>query len=970
MKLLVKYSLFLLLSLISLQIIGQPDILWQNVIGGDLTDNAGLNFIKTQDNHFLLISTSNSDISGDKTADSASDDFWMIKMDHCGEIIWQKTIGGDGEDRLVVARELPSGGFILGGTSNSNSSGDKTDNSKGGWDYWLVKIDASGTVIWDKTFGGAGDDFLRDINLTADGGFIVGGYSQSNISGDKGENKMGLEDYWVVKTDALGALIWENTYGGNEADQLNTVIQTADGGYFMAGFSQTNTLVSTDKTELGEGAEDYWVIKTDALGGIVWENTIGGSLSDKLYAATITLTGDYVLIGASDSNTSGDKIANTNGVADFWLVEIDQLGAITGQNTIGGDMLDIPNFINANLDNTGYLIGGYSTSSVSGDKMEASLGGEDYWLLEVDFGLNKVWDKTLGGSDSDILTNVLEVATNEYFLFGYSNSLADGDKTETVIGDQTNGLRQNDLWTIYLSDLPSGATDYAELEMDFKDPLQTVILEEICNNDPVHFCQLINGNVPPPISNGQVVWEYNDNGTGWQDVNNSFFSGFCFVVPPTTISVDCGATNLDGFVDRAYRTRVEVNNDVAINNCDFQSTFYSDEDTLRVCCPITTAIITNVTGITELCEGQTEPIDFTLTSDPFVMAGGQYVTIEWKLDGNVITPTDPLSFSLNLTAQTNDIVLEVTITNCGGKTKTATSIIKVDPMPVCGTITGLSIAPTLIPDPSPMPDPNLFYICPGDDAVIGVDQAFMNCIPQWEYTFDLTGTVVWNPLGFSNTIQNTNVLPTNNWASGATAIYYRIACQPESTPSACDPCYGDTLEIRLLDAPIAVTITGTNPICEGNSTVLNITAQNNPVLPITYTWLHNGLVVGTGTSYTASEDGCYWVEANDGCQMSSSNQFCLDVCELVAVISCPLQPNECAYQGQSVTLTGCGSESSCSNANLTYQWAYDSGTLISTNGCIIEHLPDPAGTIYTLTVTDVVNGCTATTTRRVKPCAP
>ncbi len=502
--------------------------------------------------------------------------------------------------------------------------------------------------------------------------------------------------------------------------------------------------------------------------------------------------------------------------------------------------------------------------------------------------------------------------------------------------------------------------NYNRLAFDISDADQTGLITEIGKNTPIHFCLSYDDAIPQATGDNTITWQYND-GAGWLEASNLEYVGFCSVIRPDHVAVDCSDDNLDGYVDRAYRAIVEVRDPILEDTC-----FYTtDTDTLRICCPISeTTMIT--LSVDSLCGGDTTDVTVTLLSDEFVLENGPTVNIHWDTNGVALTGlADSTSFVLaDVAANFDDICFNVTITNCGGKSKTASKCIHVDPMPICGTITGRDMPDNLIQDAT---NANLYYICPENDASLDTLTPFINCIPQWEYTFNLED---WHPLGYSNTIQNTNVLPTPYWEDGATSIFYRIACQPFSTPSICMPCFGDTLEIQLLPAPDTVEIVGTSPICLGSNTLLSISSpQMNAVLPITYTWLHNGLVVGTGETYQAAQNGCYWVEASDGCQVSPSAPFCLEVCELEAIISCPLLPNECAYQGQSITLSGCGSHSSCDNASLTYQWTYDSGTLIQSNDCTIEHLPDPSGTTYTLTVTDTANGCTDTTNRFVKPCA-
>ena len=236
----------------------------------------------------------------------------------------------------------------MGGTSTSNISGDKTEISQGDFDYWVVKLDASGNIQWQNTIGGNGFDDLGSLQQTADGGYILGGKSNSNISGDKTENSQGVLDYWVVKLDASGNIQWQNTIGGNGFDELISLQQTADGGYILGGYSVSN--ISGDKTENSQGGKDYWVVKLDASGNIQWQNTIGGNGNDELYSLQQTTDGGYILGGQSISNISGDKTENCQGFYDFWVVKLDAVSSVhLISDCCGGRLHLYPNPVNTDL---------------------------------------------------------------------------------------------------------------------------------------------------------------------------------------------------------------------------------------------------------------------------------------------------------------------------------------------------------------------------------------------------------------------------------------------------------------------------------------------------------------------------------------------------------------------------------------------------------------------------------------------
>ncbi len=210
---------------------------------------------------------------------------------------WDKTYGGNDDDEPYSLKQTTDGGYILGGYSSSNISGNKTENSKGAYDYWIVKMDGSGNKQWDKTYGGSDEDYLVSLQQTTDGGYILGGYSLSNSSGDKTANSKGNYDYWIVKVDGNGNKQWDKTFGGNDADYLVSLQQTSDGGYILAGYSLSNS--SGDKTENDKGNYDYWVVKVDGSGNKQWDKTFGGSGDDALRSLQQTTDGGYIAGGFS-----------------------------------------------------------------------------------------------------------------------------------------------------------------------------------------------------------------------------------------------------------------------------------------------------------------------------------------------------------------------------------------------------------------------------------------------------------------------------------------------------------------------------------------------------------------------------------------------------------------------------------------------------------------------------------------------
>jgi hypothetical protein len=271
-------------------------------------------------------------MSGDKSENSkGNSDYWIIKIDSLGKKIWDKTIGGNFQEELLSIQPTSDGGFLLGGNSSSNMSGDKSENSKGDYDYWIVKIDEMGNIKWDKTIGGSKTEFLSNIKTISGGGFLVSGWSESNMSGDKKENSKGNYDYWIVKIDEMGSIKWDKTIGGNSRDELHDAQSTLDGGFLLGGLSYSN--MSGDKSENGKGDYDYWIVKIDASGNKLWDKTWIGNNRDELNDIQITSDGGFLLAGSSESAMGDDKTENSKGNYDYWVIKI-KLDPITGVFTV------------------------------------------------------------------------------------------------------------------------------------------------------------------------------------------------------------------------------------------------------------------------------------------------------------------------------------------------------------------------------------------------------------------------------------------------------------------------------------------------------------------------------------------------------------------------------------------------------------------------------------------------------------
>ncbi len=354
---------------------------WDRALGGTGYDEI-YSMQSTTDGGYFLGGVSDSGISDQKSAANlGAEDYWLVKLDGDGNLQWDHTFGGSSTDVLFVIRTTSDGGCVLLGQSDSGSTGNKTSANLGENDYWLVKVDQNGDKQWERAFGGDGDDYPFDLAMSQDGGYLLGGTSASGISGNKGLAGFGDYDFWVVKLDQEGNKQWESVFGGDGWDELNVVRQTRDGGYILAGSSESG--VSGNKTTPNSGFWDWWLIKISSDGSKEWERVFGGAEDDEfLTGAQETSDGGYLLLGTAWSGVSGNKTTSNLGKSDFWLVKVDSDGNKQWEQVLGGDDEEYPWAMEPTRDG-GYIIGGHSQSGLSDTKTSAGLGLLDFWAVAL-----------------------------------------------------------------------------------------------------------------------------------------------------------------------------------------------------------------------------------------------------------------------------------------------------------------------------------------------------------------------------------------------------------------------------------------------------------------------------------------------------------------------------------------------------------------------------------------------------------
>ncbi|MFZ1799498.1 MAG: T9SS type A sorting domain-containing protein [Chitinophagaceae bacterium] len=430
-----------------------PGIQADKTIGGGGTDNSA-KVIQTKDGGYVICGISYSNLSGDKTVPSVRkyySDIWIVRCSNTGEITWQSDIGSKDDDKFYDFKLTPDGGLIFVASSSGNIGGNKTENSRGKTDYWIVKLNNKGKIEWDKTYGGSYFDKPTVVAVASDGGYFIGGVSASNKSGDKTTDNFARDDYWLLKLDHNGNLEWQKDYGGKRPfDQgINSLVSTSD-GCIIAG--TTDAGISGNKNCAGYGSLDYWLIRLDNNGNEIWQKDYGGNDNDFCLYISEGDNNTFFVGGVSYSNISGIKTENLYGERDNWILYIDINGNIIWQKDLGGSRTEYIASVESTKDG-GCIVGGVSNSPKSGVKSDNNHGSIEYdfdnWIVKLDKNGSIQWDKTIGGKGFESNGYIKQTINGGYIMCASSQSGISGDKTDTSRGG-------DDFWLVKLyPDTPS-----------------------------------------------------------------------------------------------------------------------------------------------------------------------------------------------------------------------------------------------------------------------------------------------------------------------------------------------------------------------------------------------------------------------------------------------------------------------------------------------------------------------------------
>tara|TARA_B100000809_G_scaffold133990_1_gene131681 strand:+ start:3376 stop:4695 length:1320 start_codon:yes stop_codon:yes gene_type:complete len=390
-------------------------------IGGSKND--AFNAVtKTIDDGYIAAGYAQSNDGDIISKANISYDFLVSKFSSENILEWQKHFGGSENDKALDIIQTLGGDFIVLGSSESSDL-DVSENA-GSKDFWLVKLSNNGMLLWEKSFGFLGEDYGTTLLETKDGGFLITGVLDVSASNGQGNAKSTIinhagGDYWVLKTNNLGALEWSRYFGGSFTEIPLGIVETDNHNYIIVGSSDSNDFNISNNN----GSYDFWMTKIAPDGSLLLEKTFGGSEIDEASAIIATNDGNFIIVG--DTRSADKDVSKNNGAADIWILKVSKEGNLIWEKTIGGSSFEVAKAIYKTQDN-GFLIAGSSRSLDNGFQNK---GQNDALILKIDENGNLLWQKTVGGSEIDFLYDVIELNNKSIIAVGESSS-SDQDISE------------------------------------------------------------------------------------------------------------------------------------------------------------------------------------------------------------------------------------------------------------------------------------------------------------------------------------------------------------------------------------------------------------------------------------------------------------------------------------------------------------------------------------------------------------
>lgn len=429
--------LFLIVAFASSYCFAQaPAIQWSQVIGGNFSDRYE-SVIQTSDGGFLCVGETNSSTGTISNLGGNNYDGVVVKYSSTGIIEWNFAYGNTNSNSFEDVKQTPDGGYILAGSREGVIGFDPNCTFCSSQEYWMVKLTSTGTIEWEQSYGSAAHDELRTVALTNDGGYVFAGYS-SGFSGNVSVAPDGENSIWVVKTNNLGVLQWERSVGGVDFDDAHAIRQTADGGFILVGTSENSTFNSA--------TTDIRVVKLTSNGLVEWQQVYGNTGVNETGGDILETTdGGFLVLGTASAPS--EILSASFGNTDAVLFKINASGTVVWAQHYGGTNSDSGISISATSDGN-YLIAG-GTNSNNG-QFTGNSGSTDAWVAKITPTGTLLWSKLVGGNLVDFITTMTSSSDGGCVFVGGTNSTS-GTLSPTV------GLY--DAYIVKLEGTPAGPPD-------------------------------------------------------------------------------------------------------------------------------------------------------------------------------------------------------------------------------------------------------------------------------------------------------------------------------------------------------------------------------------------------------------------------------------------------------------------------------------------------------------------------------
>ena len=858
------FRLLLCFSLLGLQraYSQAPVVEWQKVLGSYNGDYA--NVIRpTSDGGYIVIGLSYSgggDVVGYHGTTSTGD-FWLVKLSSNGSVQWKKCLGGVGFDEGKDVRQTSDGGYIVVGTSASNEC--YMLGQHGGADFLVIKLTADGDITWQKDYGGSMNDYAYSIDITSDGGYVVGGFTESS-DGDVTANHGG-RDFWIIKIDGTGNLLWQKSIGGSGDEEIYGIRATPDGGCIAVGYTQSNDGDITGN----HGNSDFLVVKLGNGGSLQWEKTLGGSGYDGAQSIQLTTDGGFIVAGYTSSN-DGDVSGNHQALgqfSDFWVVKLNSSGLTEWEKCYGGDYNEKAFYIQQTFDN-GYVVCG-SSESANGDA-SCNAGYEDMWVIKIDGLGNLLWQKSMGGSYQEEAYCVQPLSDGGFIVAGFvsSNEIAG---YHTAPSESVGG----DYWIVRLSApvLTSPATSVSIQPASGKvcagssatftasalyagtNPVYQWMLDgiNVGTNNPVYTSSGLanNDQLVCKVSNGSVCEPnvFNATGAVTIQVNNSTIQPKITITASNTLICNCNPATfnsnvLNGGTASLYEWKVnglvvEDNGNKLITSSlkpgDVITCVYTDSTS----CILNDSAFSNTIQMTT---GSSLPASVAITSSASSVCKGTRVIFVANASNAGVTPF--FQWKINdVNAGTNSNTFDSTglsngdIIDCVVTPNVAESCI----MPGNATSNNITITVTDILPATINISASSDTICTGQTVIFNATVTNAGAHPFYQWKVNGTNTGTNSNQFVSSTLTNTDVIT-------CTLI-------PDSLSDCTDTAPVTSGQVQIIikaDVIPSVNIAASaNEVCTGQTINFNATVQNAGT-EVSYQWMINGAEAGDNSPLFSS----------------------------------------------------------------------------------------------------------------------